>query len=37
MTAAQQDSLTAKLYKAAKQGEKIRVVINNRTFELVNV
>lgn len=37
MTSAQQDSLTAKLYKAAKQGEKISVVINNRTFELVNV
>lgn len=37
MTSAQQDGLTAKLYKAAKAGEKIRVVINGRTFELVNV
>lgn len=37
MTSAQQDTLTAKLYKAAKAGEKIRVVINGRTFELVNV
>ena len=37
MTSAQQDGLTAKLYKAAKRGEKIRVTINGRTFELVNV
>ena len=37
MTSAQQDGLTAKLYKAAKQGEKIRVVINGRGFELVTV
>ena len=37
MTSAQQDNLTAKLYKAAKQGQKIQVTINERTFELVNV
>lgn len=37
MTSAQQDTLTAKLYKAAKQGERISVTINDRTFGLVNV
>ena len=37
MTSAQQDNLTTKLYKAAKQGQKIQVTINDRTFELVNV
>lgn len=37
MTSAQQDGLTTKLYKAAKEGNKIRVTINMRTFELVNV
>lgn len=37
MTSAQQDSLTAKLYKAAKNGEKITVVINDRSFSLKNV
>lgn len=37
MTSAQQDGLTAKLYKAAKQGQKISVTIDGRTFALVNV
>ena len=37
MTSGQQDRLTAKLYAAAKQGEKIQVEINGRTFELANV
>lgn len=37
MTSAQQDRLTAKLYEAAKRGEKVRVEINGRAFELVNV
>jgi len=37
MTSAQQDGLTAKLYKAAKNGEKIEVTINGRTFYLKNV
>lgn len=34
MTSAQQDNLTAKLYKAAKAGEKIVVVINKRSYTL---
>lgn len=37
MTSAQQDRLTAKLYEAAKRGEKASVEINGRRFELVNV
>ena len=37
MTSSQQDSLTKKLYEAAKRGEKITVEINGRSFELVNV
>ena len=37
MTSSQQDRLTAQLYAAAKDGERKRIVINERTFELVNV
>jgi hypothetical protein len=37
MTSSQQDRLTAQLYAAAKQGEQKQVVINERTFQLVNV
>ena len=37
MTSSQQDRLTAKLYAAAKRGERDYVVVNGRTFELVNV
>lgn len=37
MTSSQQDRLTAQLYRAAKQGDKLRVEINGRSFELVNV
>jgi len=37
MTSAQQDNLTGKLYSAAKLGNKARVIINGRAFELVNV
>ena len=37
MTSSQQDSLTAKLYAAAKKGDKITVEINGRAFELLNV
>lgn len=37
MTSSQQDRLTAQLYRAAKQGEKIQVEINGRAFELVSV
>ena len=37
MTSGQQDRLTAKLYAAAKLGDKIKVEINGRSFELVNV
>lgn len=37
MTSSQQDSLTAKLYKAAKESRQERVEINGRTFQLVNV
>lgn len=37
MTSSQQDRLTAQLYKAAKNGEKLKVEINGRSFELVNV
>ena len=37
MTSSQQDRLTAQLYAAAKQGERKDIVINNRTFRLVNV
>lgn len=37
MTSSQQDRLTARLYAAAKRGERERVEVNGRTFELVNV
>lgn len=37
MTSAQQDRLTAKLYAAAKKGDKEAVEINGRHFELVSV
>jgi hypothetical protein len=37
MTSSQQDMLTAKLYAAAKKGEKIVVEINGRAFELVAI
>ena len=37
MTSSQQDTLTAKLYAAAKKGDKITVEINGRAFELMNV
>ena len=37
MTSSQQDRLTAQLYAAAKQGEQKRLVINDRTYMLVNV
>ena len=37
MTSAQQDGLTAKLYKAAKTGEQITIEINERMFRLANV
>lgn len=37
MTSSQQDRLTAQLYAAAKDGQRLRVIINDRTFELVKV
>ena len=37
MTSSQQDTLTAKLYAAAKKGDKITVEINGRHFYLCNV
>jgi len=37
MTSAQVDRLTATLYKAAKAGERVSVVINDREFQLVSV
>ena len=37
MTSSQQDRLTARLYAAAKRGEREQVTVNGRTFELVNV
>ena len=37
MTSSQQDTLTAKLYAAAKKGDKITVEINGHAFELLNV
>jgi len=37
MTSAQQDGLTAKLYKAAKEGKQIAITINGRDFYLKNV
>lgn len=37
MTSSQEDGLTRKLYKAAKEGRQERVEINGRTFQLVNV
>lgn len=37
MTSAQQDGLTAKLYKAAKEGQRITIEINGRSFYLANV
>lgn len=37
MTSSQQDRLTARLYAAAKRGERELVTVNGRTFELVNV
>ena len=37
MTSAQQDGLTAKLYKAAKEGRRITVESNGRFFHLANV
>jgi hypothetical protein len=37
MTSSQQDRLTAQLYAAAKQGEQKRLVINDRTYMLMNV
>ena len=37
MSSGQQDRLTATLYKAAKQGEKLTLTINGRSFWLVNV
>lgn len=37
MTSSQQDRLTAKLYKSAKQGVREIVMINGRSFCLVNV
>lgn len=37
MTSSQQDRLTARLYAAAKRGERELVEVNGRTFELVNV
>lgn len=37
MTSSQQDRLTAQLYAAAKQGEQKVLVINDRSFRLVNV
>ena len=37
MTSSQQDTLTAKLYAAAKKGDKITVEINGRSFCLCNV
>ena len=37
MTTAQQDRLTSQLYKAAKEGRKITVQVNDLEFELVNV
>lgn len=37
MTSSQQDRLTARLYAAAKRGERELLTVNGRTFELVNV
>lgn len=37
MSSGQQDRLTAQLYAAAKQGERKEVMVNGRTFCLVNV
>lgn len=37
MTSGQQDRMTSQLYAAAKCGVKHRVIINQRTFMLVNV
>ena len=37
MTSSQQDRLTAQLYAAAKDGQRLRVKINDRAFELVHV
>lgn len=37
MTSSQQDRLTAQLYAAAKNGEQKVLVINDRSFRLVNV
>jgi len=37
MTSSQQDRLTAQLYAAAKRGEPKSLVINGRTFRLVNI
>ena len=37
MSSGQQDRLTAQLYAAAKQGERKEIVVNGRTFCLVNV
>ena len=37
MTSSQQDTLTAKLYAAAKKGEKLIVNVNGRDFQLQNV
>jgi len=36
MTSSQQDRLTAQLYAAAKRGELKEIVINARTFKLLN-
>ncbi len=37
MSSGQQDRLTAQLYATAKQGERKEVMVNGRTFCLVNV
>lgn len=37
MSSGQQDRLTAQLYAAAKNGERLVVPINGRSFRLVNV
>lgn len=37
MTSSQQDRLTARLYAAAKRGERLTVTINGRAFALANV
>lgn len=37
MTSSQQDRLTARLYAAAKRGEKIVVAVNGIEFQLLNV